>query len=464
MTEEAVGMPGSFPSSARARLRLPKLPKLPKRLALLALPATTAVALAIAASPAAAAPVQTSRVSVAAGGSQSAGPALRPATSADGRYVAFHSTAPDLVPNDTNAAGDVFVKDTNTGAVNRVSITSAGAEANGGSRYPSISSDGRYVAFMSDATNLAPNDTNGCEDIYLRDIASGVTERISVAGDEHEAIGGDSRFPAISADGQYVAFQSQAANLTPGDANGRWDVFLRDRSSGSTSAISVTGGGGQGSGHSARPSISADGRYIVFHSWARLAPGDNNNDADVYVHDRLAGSTTAVTSGYNGNSANGDSLFPKISADGSSVAYHSMANNLVANDTNGARDTFVTALTTSTGTSRVSVSTAGAEPNGTTGYASISSDGRYVAYHGTATNLVAADTNAIQDVFVRDRWAGTTLRVSATGAGADANGLSGSAAISADGAWITYHSQATNLVSNDTNAAQDIFRTARPAA
>jgi hypothetical protein len=214
----------------------------------------------------------------------------RVSVSAHGRYVAFASQATNLVPGDTNGFGDVFVRDRLSGTTERVSLDSGGAQGNSASYDPSISADGRFVAFVSDAINLVPGDTNGKPDIFVRDRQSGRTERISVnsagaQGDDQSAI------PSISADGRFVAFASQATNLVPGDTNGLMDVFVHDRLSGLTERVSVDSFGAQGNGISALfgLSISADGRFVAFESYAsNLVHGDTNGYEDVFVHDRSA--------------------------------------------------------------------------------------------------------------------------------------------------------------------------------
>jgi hypothetical protein len=175
------------------------------------------------------------------------------------------------------------------------------------------------------------------------------------------------------------------------------------------------------------------------------------------LHNHCAGHTTQrVSVSSSGTQANDESLFPKISGNGDVVVFHSLASNLVSGDTNSQRDTFVRVLSSST-TERVSVSSSGAQANGPTGYATISYDGSLVVFHGTASNLVAGDTNGVQDVFLRNRATSTTTLVSLAHTGALANGLSGSGYISSDGKLVAFQSDATNLVPADTNSQRDIF-------
>ena len=219
--------------------------------------------------------------------------------SADGRYVAFSSDAPNLVPGDTNDALDVFVHDRETGTTSRVSVDSAGTQAEGVSGFTSISADGRYVAFGSRAPNLVPGDTNDALDVFVHDRTTGTTSRVSVDSAGSQAEGG-SAFTSISADGRYVAFGSAAPNLVPGDTNDALDVFVRDRETGTTSRVNVDSAGTQAEGVSGLgnrdSSISADGRYVAFGSDApNLVPGDTNDAQDIFVHDRERGTTSRVS-------------------------------------------------------------------------------------------------------------------------------------------------------------------------
>jgi Tol biopolymer transport system component len=330
-----------------------------------------------------------------------------PTISADGRYVAFHSPALRLVPGDTNGRNDVFVHDRQMGVTERVSVDSSGVEGNNDSYYGSISADGRYVAFMSLGSNLVSGDTNGDYDVFIHDRQLGTTERVSV---DSGGIQGnlESWFPSVSADGRYVAFMSLASNLVPGDLNGGYDVFLRDRQSGTTERVSVGAQLG-GGGFNAPPSISADGRYVAFKSGADdLVPGDTNRYDDIFIRDRQNSTTERMSVDSGGLEANDDSYRLSISADGSSVAFESLASNLVPGDTNGHLDIFVHDRLSGT-TERASLAAGGAEGSGQSSNPSISEDGRLVAFSSGAPNLVPGDTNATVDVFLRDRFGGPSF-------------------------------------------------------
>jgi len=398
----------------------------------------------------------TKRVSVDRRGIQGNAGSSSPSMSADGRFVAFGSSASNLVFGDTNGAFDVFVYDRATGATERVSVDSAGSQANSPSYDPSISSDGRFVAFYSDASNLVPDDTNGAFDVFVYDRATGAMERVNVdsAGSQANA---ESINPSISSDGRFVAFYSQASNLVPGDTNGQPDVFVHDRVTGVTERVSVDSVGNQANGYSYDESISADGRFVAFRSDAsNLVPGDTNGRFDVFVHDRVTGVTERVSVDSVGNQENGYSYDESISADGRFVAFASGASNLVPGDTNGQPDVFVHDRLTGA-TERVNVDSAGSQANGQSYSPSIGSDGRFVAFRSLASNLVSGDTNVTYDIFVHDRLTGATKRVSVDSAGSQASGSSDRASMSADGRFVAFSSNASNLVSGDTNGTTDVF-------
>ena len=352
----------------------------------------------LAISPALAAASDTTRASVASDGAQGNSDSYYPSISADGRYVAFQSDASNLVSGDTNGSPDVFVHDRQSGQTKRVSVASDGTQGSGS--YPSISADGRYVAFMSAASNLVSGDTC-CSDIFVHDRQSGQTTRVSVASDGTQGNSG-SEYPSISADGRYVAFRSYASNLVSGDTNGAVDIFVHDRQSGQTERVSVASDGVQGNDYSSYLSISADGRYVAFRSSAsNLVSGDTNGYWDIFVHDRQSGGTTRVSLASDGAQGNYGSSYPSISADGRYVAFMSAASNLVSGDT-CCSDIFVHDRQSGQ-TTRVSVASDGAQGNNHSWYPSISADGRYVAFHSYASNLVSGDTNSAPDVFVHDR-------------------------------------------------------------
>ncbi|CAN5556680.1 PD40 domain-containing protein [soil metagenome] len=340
----------------------------------------------------------------------------------------------------------------------RVSIHSNGSQATGRSSEPSVSGNGRFVAFQSEADNLVAGDGNTAWDIFVRDNGSKTTTLVSRHSNGTQG-NGVSEDAAISADGRWVAFESGATNLVNADANGTTeDVFLHDRKTRKTTLVSVHSNGTQGDLNSTDPSVSANGRYVAFESNAtNLVNGDTNGSKDVFVHDRKTGKTFLVSRRPNGANGNGDSQLPSISASGRFVAFHSVASNLVKGDTNGRRDVFVHDRSTNA-TQRVSLRSNGKQGNDDSEEPSISANGRWVVFWSDASNLVAKDSNGAQDVFLRDRQTKKTILISRRGNGASGNGESDDGRISGDGRWVVFESDASNLVKNDTNGTQDIFR------
>jgi len=338
--------------------------------------------------------------------------------SADGRYVAFASAAENLAPNDTNAACDVFVRDLQAGTTERVSVHDPGEQANGDSWMPSISADGRYVVFQHGPDDLAGNGADERYDVYVRDLQERTTERVSVDSSGNP-INGGSFEASISADGGHVAFVSQDYSSVPDeDYSAPHRILVRHLQEGTTELVSVNRSGEQVNANSAAPSISADGRYVVFNYQADdLVPEDTNGDTDVYVRDLQAGTTELVSVSSSGEQGRWTSDYASISSDGRYVAFKSLADNLVTNDTNG-WDLFVRDLQEGT-TELINVASSGEQGNSDTiGIPAISDDGRYVAFDSYADNLVGNDTNGSgdgyrqdgSDVFLHERQAqdGTT--------------------------------------------------------
>ncbi len=375
----------------------------------------------------------------------------------DGRYVAFESWSSNLVSGDSNDTGDVFVRDRVNGATERISVSTAGAQGDGSSGLPSISSDGRYVAFELAAENLVSGDSNGSMDIFVRDRVNGTTERVSVSSDEAEADSW-SVHPAISADGRFVAFHSAAENLVGDDTNNTYDVFVRDRVNGTTERASVTSGGVEADhGASAFACISADGRYVGFESWAEdLATGDTNGYEDVLVHDRVGGGTELASVASAGAAGDDSSERCSLSGDGRYVTFESLATNLVGGDTNDTSDVFVHDRAGGT-TELVSVTSGGAAGNERSENAFISADGRSIAFYSWAANLVSGDANHHADIFVRDRVSGTTELASVATNGMQGNDSSDHPALSADGRYIVFDTWAWNLVSGDNSSNSDVL-------
>ncbi len=376
--------------------------------------------------------------------------------SGDGRYVGFSSVATNLVTGDTNGASDIFVRDMDTGIMARVSVSTSGTEANGPSYDPDISADGRYVAFESDASNLVQGDNNVTRDVFVHDIVAGSTSRISVSSAGVEA-NGYSQNPSISPDGNYVAFESVATNLATGDTNNVRDIYVHSMQAGSTFRVSFTSSGQQANANCTYPDISSVGPVVVFYSGAdNLIPGDLNNRDDVFVRDVYGALTSRVSVSTAGSEGNDGSYDPKISADGTVIVFESDAANFDSTDNNSNTDVFVRNRSSGE-TKRISLG------DSFSGAPEVSADGRYVVYRSTATDLVTGDTNGFEDVFVYDRDTGETSLVSVAADGTQGDAQSRYPQISADNQYITFESIAENLVPGaDDYLVWQIYRAPRP--
>ena len=345
----------------------------------------------------------TELVSVTAGGGAASGASNGSSISATGRFVVFNSAAADLVAGDTNGTLDVFVRDRQLGTTELVSASSAGSLGNSLSAWGSASPDGRFVAFHSYASNLVAGDTNGATDIFVRDRQLGTTERVSVSTAGAQATG-LSQMARISADGSLVFFESDAPNLVADDTNGWRDVFVHDRGTAETTRVSLSETDGQLTtccGASAA-TISPDGRFVSFGSNSSgVVAGASGYQ--VYLRDRVLGTTelvSATDAGVPGNGGSTPSFIRGVSDDGRYITFSSIASNLAAGDGNSASDVYVRDRVDGT-THLVSVATDGSFPNAPSANQVISADGSVVAFDSGATNLVADDTNAAHDVFVR---------------------------------------------------------------
>jgi len=395
---------------------------------------------------------ETIRVSLTSESLQANNDSGSPAISPDGYFLTFDSIANDLIYGDENGTSDVFLHIFGI-STEMVSKTSSNSPGNAGSYYPSISNYGNHVAFVSEATDLVSDDTNGFDDVFVYDRILGLLTRISVPSTQPQ----DSVSPSISSDGRFVAFVSAASNLVVGDSNGKSDVFVHDRQTATTTRVSLHSNGSQANSDSYNPSISGDGRYVAFHSDAsNLADGDSNVQSDIFVHDRQSGLTVRVSLDSNEIQANNSSYNASISSNGEFVAFESTASNLVSGDNNGFNDVFIRDLINGT-TTRLSVDSNEAQSNGPSYRPSISGDGLFVAFESEATNLVVGDANGGTDIFVRDIHAGTTTRVSVASNGDESNWYANYPSISGNGRFIVFASAATNLVVGDTNNISDIF-------
>ena len=396
----------------------------------------------------------TSIVSFDASGQLPNDDAFDPVISPDGSCVAFQ-----WYDNFTEA--DVFLADRVAGTLERISVNSSGVKGDSYSYGPALTPDVRCVAFSSYATNLVVGDTNGPypdgHDVFVRDRSSGTTERLSVGSLGQQ--GNDSSYhPAISADGGYAAFTSFASNLVGGDTNGVADVFVRDRVAGTTERVSLGSSGAQGNAGATCSSISADGRHVVFYgSASNLVAGDTNASSDVFVRDRVIGTTERLSVGSGGAQGDAGSEGGAISPDGRYVVFRSTASNLVSGDTNGKADVFLRDRQSGT-TERLSVASGGTQANDDSSHPALSPDGRFAVFQSKAGNLVAGDSNGRWDVFLRDRLLGTTERVSLDASGSQGDADSGiqGPSVSADGRCVAFDSRA-RLVGVDTNDWHDIY-------
>lgn len=397
-----------------------------------------------------------SRLSVSSAGGQASAPSWGARLSNDGRYVAFNSDAGDLVAGDDNGQSDVFVHDRETGETTRVSVGSAGEQGDGASSYATLSGDGRFVAFHSKAGNLVADDTNGLGDVFVHDCQTGQTTRVSVSSSGEQA--NAASYPSsLSNDGRYVVFGSDASNLAAGDGNGVSDVMVHDRQTGQTTRVSITYAGGESSGPSTGGRISADGRYVAFESDAgNLVPGDTRGARDVFVHDRWTVATTRVSSGMGGQEGNSYAVVGAISGDGRCIAFISGSSNLVPDDTNNRDDLFVFDQWTGQ-TSRASVGPKGQIQDGWFDSPSLSADCRYLAFSTTADILVAGDTNTKEDVLLLDRQTGNIQRVSVNANGQQCSEDCRRPALSGNGRYVVYDTACSALVPDDTNGQLDVF-------
>jgi Tol biopolymer transport system component len=392
---------------------------------------------------------QLERASLDSSGAEGEDGSRSPSLSFDGRFVAFSSSARNLVSDDRNGTTDIFVRDRLTGTTERVSLSSFGEESDGFSESPRISPDGRFVVFLSWASNLAPGDDNGLQDIYLHDRETGHTERVSIG------VGGldpndNSYGHDLSADGRFIVFYSYASNLVPGDGNDASDVFLYDRSTGSTERLSVRFDGGELVGPSEVPSISDDGRYVAF--WGPPGADPNSDAFGILLLDRVTSSIRIVSNRLDGTAA-GDAGSPHLSGDGRWLTFTSTDMGLTDEpDVDGALDVFLFGLESG---ERILV-TPTDDKRRRSIPEDISADGRIVAFLSDSRTLLPGAGFKRGDVYVFDRVSGEITRANRT-ATASANRCTNEGRVSGNGHWVAFKSSATNLDPDDTNGEEDVF-------
>ncbi|MFN2298950.1 MAG: PA14 domain-containing protein, partial [Anaerolineales bacterium] len=386
-----------------------------------------------------------------------------PSVSNDGRYVAFRSSATNLVePVDPFGFPNIFILDRDTDTLSPAIFATVDGYPNDDSAQPVISGNGQYVAFASSATNLDPNCDSGILSVFVYEVtigAPGTFECVSIGltGDAD----GPSEHPAISYDGRYVVFSSYATNLvTGGVSGGKRHIYLYDRVTMTTELIDTDSDEILGNEDSDNPSISADGQSIVFESFADnlLPPGeDTNANWDIYLRDRSTGTTSRISVALDLlENPNDGSSQPTISDDGTRVAFLSAASNLVPVDTFNLWNVFVRDIPSET-TILVSISATGGCANGDSYFPRISADGDHVVFSSYASNLVAGGDGVDLQVFLRDLPNNTTVKISLSAGGEEGNSSSESAGLSADGTDIAFMSYAGNLVAGDTLGFSDIF-------
>lgn len=435
------------------------------------------------------------RISVATDGTQGNGDSEGPATSADGCVVAFKSLASNFVVPTTQSFFEVYVRDRSQGVTNRIpALPDSGFEPMDNSFPPALDAAGRFVAFGSAAANLVRGDVNGVADMFVYDRILARTDILTLVPHPQTGSAGGGLVPdlppSVSADGCIVAYTSSAGDLVSNDTNETSDVFVQvgvlngatgacDRGSGTTELISVaTVGSQQGQAAnlaSVDGAISADGCVVAFNSDAtNLVAGDSNQDRDVFVRDRCQNTTERVNVSSAGTQAGKPTQrvgslpqlgwAPSVSGDGNLVAFVSDQTGLDGINSQGVSNIFLRDRQAQT-TVRVSLGLNGDAANGPSSSPSISADGHFVTFQSTALNLIADDTNQSADVFVveiNDGVVGPAARVSVPSGGGEANGDSSAPQISADGTTIVFQSTATNLVPNDTNSTLDIFAASNP--
>jgi len=390
-----------------------------------------------------------SRISLAPDGAEANGSSSAPDVSADGRYVAFHSDASNLVLDDTNGVSDVFRYDTVTGEMRRISVASDGTQANGGSFFNAMSADGRFLAFSSEATNLVPNDTNGERDVFVHDAVSGqVTADLPTS---------DASVADISDDGRFVSFRSFDSTLVPGDTNGARDAFLYDRTTGQTTLIGETAPGVQAN-NSHPGQISGDGRHILYR--AGEGSGALPNPDLLFVRDLVTGAIERLSDGPGGSLPDNNIDHSSISDDGRFVTFSTVAGNLDPADSNELHDVFVHDRQTGQRTRITdSVDSLATQTIGATS-PKITGDDRWVAFVSDGADLVpagATDDDRDGLLFVYDRQTDATIVITKTADGSPAYSGTLGHQISDDGRTVVFGSDSSIQVAGDTNGVNDVF-------
>ncbi|WP_262273248.1 hypothetical protein [Microvirga yunnanensis] len=395
-----------------------------------------------------------SRISTAANGAEALGASSSAQFSPDGRSVLFKSDAPNLIAGGTNGTTHIFLKDLTTHAITRLSTTADGLEANGNSYDVQMTPDGRFMVFTSIADNLVSNDHNNKHDIFLKDLTTHAITRLSTTPAGEEA-NGFSFEPRLSPDGQFLMFTSNAVNLGADNFLSS-EIFLKNLTTKDITRITVAADGTPGSVGGDQPLFSPDGHSIVFRSFSsKLVANDTNTSWDIFLRDQF-GTITLLSKAVDGTQGNSFSSNPQFSPDGQYVLFESNANNLIAGDGNNQLDVFLKDIHSGAVT-LLSRTADGTQGDRGSYNARFSPEGRYIVFESDATNLVADDNNGQTDIFVKDLVGGTVTRLSTAADGTEADFESSFAQFSPDGRFVTFESEATNLVDGDTNGTSDIF-------
>ncbi len=386
--------------------------------------------------------------------------------SADGRFVAFSSNATNLAPNDANGRLDVYLRDRQLGTTVLISATAAGFAGNDRSELADLSEDGRFVVFLSWASDLVPGDTNGFRDLYVRDRdpdGNGLFDEAN-ATTIRATLGAGGVQPneqctsgSISADGRFIAFDSDASNLVAGDVEGRTDVFVRDLSTGAIERVSLSGGGAGGDGFSVRAALSSNGRKVAFASVAaNLVAGDLNGALDLFVRDLDFDTTTRVSLRDDGGEIAGDSDDYEMSGDANRFVWWSGIDGIVADDTNGRADVFLRDVAAGT-TRRLSIAADGSDGDKSAELPHLAANGAFVVFQSDSTNLAGIETNGTADAFLWEGATGKLRKLSVHLNGVEGDARSSALDVSDDGAVIPCYSDSFDLIGGDANGFFDLL-------
>lgn len=403
-------------------------------------------------------------VSVGTGGVPSNGASYFVSLSADTKVATFESFNTNWAPDQTQINfTDIFVHDETSNTTRKVSVGYNGQPTDERSVDPYITSDGRYITFMSPATNLVPNDTNRIPyvdngmDVFLFDRVTGVLQRVSLDSLGHQIEGNTGGH--ITADGNLIIMSTTGRNVLEHDPNdtGFSFVYLRNWRTGAVERITRGLNDAQPNAGMGSFSTSFDGRYTAYTSQAtNLAPGDTNGVADVFLYDRVTGTTTLVSKSHNGGAANGESHPAKISEDGRFVVYRSFATNIVNPPTDGESHMFLYDRVTGKN-ELITVNSDGEMANGFSKEPSVCNGGRYVSFTSDATNLTSIPHNGERQIYIRDRVKGETHLVTYSINGGMGNGRAHRSVLLPDCSAIGLATDATDFISGDTNGVRDLF-------